>query len=214
MHETVNAANSAFHPNCRGPVHVRGLLFAVGLFMALWLSSHHAAADARTPHRPPLSASKPRTPCSPRPTLTRGSSPAGAATLLFLPLAHVFARIIEVGMLEAGAVLGHWPDPNTLADGLAEFRPTFVLAVPRVFENIYYSAQRPGFGEQGWYADLRRGGTRGRRVERGAGRRARGRARAHCPAPVFEMPLTVVRDLRPVVSQRMTLPLSFLDRRH
>jgi long-chain acyl-CoA synthetase len=66
----------------------------------------------------------------------------GASTLLFLPLAHVFARIIQVGMLEAGAVLGHWPDPNTLADGLAEFRPSFVLAVPRVFEKIYYRAQR------------------------------------------------------------------------
>ncbi len=65
-----------------------------------------------------------------------------ASTLLFLPLAHVFARIIQVGMLEAGAVLGHWPDPNTLADGLAEFRPSFVLAVPRVFEKIYYEARR------------------------------------------------------------------------
>ena len=65
-----------------------------------------------------------------------------ASTLLFLPLAHVFARIIQVGILEAGAVLGHWPDPNTLAAGLAEFRPTFVLAVPRVFEKIYYRAQR------------------------------------------------------------------------
>jgi long-chain acyl-CoA synthetase len=66
----------------------------------------------------------------------------GASTLLFLPLAHVFARIVQVGMLEAGAVLGHWPDPNTLADGLAEFSPSFVLAVPRVFEKIYYRAQR------------------------------------------------------------------------
>ncbi len=66
----------------------------------------------------------------------------GAATLLFLPLAHVFARIIQVGMLDAGAVLGHWPDPDTLADGLAGFQPTFVLAVPRVFEKIYYRAQR------------------------------------------------------------------------
>ncbi len=65
----------------------------------------------------------------------------GASTLLFLPLAHVFARIIQIGMLDAGAVLGHWPDPNTLAAGLAEFRPTFVLAVPRVFEKIYYGAE-------------------------------------------------------------------------
>jgi len=66
----------------------------------------------------------------------------GASTLLFLPLAHVFARIIQIGMLDSAAVLGHWPDPNTLAAGLVEFRPTFVLAVPRVFEKIYYRAQR------------------------------------------------------------------------
>jgi len=66
----------------------------------------------------------------------------GASTLLFLPLAHVFARIIQIGVLDAGAVLGHWPDPNTVADGLTGFRPTFLLAVPRVFEKIYYSAER------------------------------------------------------------------------
>jgi len=70
----------------------------------------------------------------------------GASTLLFLPLAHVFARIIQVGMLDAGLVLGHWPDPNTVADGLAGFGPTFVLAVPRVFEKIYYSAERQAAG--------------------------------------------------------------------
>jgi long-chain acyl-CoA synthetase len=76
----------------------------------------------------------------------------GASTLLFLPLAHVFARIIQVGMLDAGAVLGHWPDPNTLANGLAEFRPSFVLAVPRVFEKIYYRAQRQASASRagGW----------------------------------------------------------------
>ncbi len=67
---------------------------------------------------------------------------ADCSTLLFLPLAHVFARIIQVGYLESGAVLGHWPDMNTLADGLREFRPTFLLAVPRVFEKVYDSAQR------------------------------------------------------------------------
>ncbi len=76
----------------------------------------------------------------------------GASTLLFLPLAHVFARIIQVGMLDAGAVLGHWPDPGTLADGLAEFQPSFVLAVPRVFEKIYSRAQRQASASRpgGW----------------------------------------------------------------
>jgi long-chain acyl-CoA synthetase len=65
-----------------------------------------------------------------------------AATLLFLPLAHSFARIIQVGCLESGAVLGHWPDASTVAKGLPEFRPSFLLAVPRVFEKVFNSAQQ------------------------------------------------------------------------
>jgi long-chain acyl-CoA synthetase len=64
-----------------------------------------------------------------------------AATLLFLPLAHVFARAIEVGTLEAGMVLGHCPDMNDLLPDLGSFRPTFVLAVPRVFEKVYNGAE-------------------------------------------------------------------------
>jgi long-chain acyl-CoA synthetase len=67
---------------------------------------------------------------------------ADASTLLFMPLAHVFARIIEIGCLEAGAVLGHWPDTATVAEGLREFRPTFLLAVPRVFEKVFNTAQQ------------------------------------------------------------------------
>jgi long-chain acyl-CoA synthetase len=66
----------------------------------------------------------------------------GGSTLLFMPLAHVFARIIEIGCLESGAVLGHWPDSSTLAKGLPEFQPTFLLAVPRVFEKVYNTAQQ------------------------------------------------------------------------
>jgi long-chain acyl-CoA synthetase len=66
----------------------------------------------------------------------------GGSTLLFMPLAHVFARIIEIGCMESGAVLGHWPDSRTVAAGLAEFRPTFLLAVPRVFEKVFNTAQQ------------------------------------------------------------------------
>jgi len=66
----------------------------------------------------------------------------GGSTLLFMPLAHVFARIIEVGCLESGVVLGHWADIRTVAEGLREFRPTFLLAVPRVFEKVYNTAQQ------------------------------------------------------------------------
>ncbi len=70
-----------------------------------------------------------------------------ASTLLFLPLAHVFARIIEVGTLEAGIVLGHCQDMNDLLPDLASFRPTFVLGVPRVFEKVYNGAEARAVGE-------------------------------------------------------------------
>jgi long-chain acyl-CoA synthetase len=66
----------------------------------------------------------------------------GSSTLLFLPLAHSFARTIQVGCLESGAILGHWSDTRTLPEGLREFRPTFLLAVPRVFEKVYNTAQQ------------------------------------------------------------------------
>jgi long-chain acyl-CoA synthetase len=64
------------------------------------------------------------------------------STLLFLPLAHSFARIIQVGCLESGAILGHWPNAGTVAQGLPEFQPTFLLAVPRVFEKVFSAAQQ------------------------------------------------------------------------
>jgi long-chain acyl-CoA synthetase len=70
------------------------------------------------------------------------------STLLFLPLAHVFARIIEVGCIEGGIVLGHWPDSGTLLPALASFRPTFILAVPRVFERVYNGAEQRAIGER------------------------------------------------------------------
>src|SRR6516225_10807690 len=66
----------------------------------------------------------------------------GAATLLFLPLAHSFARIIQVGCLEFGVVLGHTPSVANLLPDLASFRPTFILAVPRVFEKVYNGAEQ------------------------------------------------------------------------
>jgi len=66
----------------------------------------------------------------------------GARTLLFMPLAHVFARFIEVLCIPAGAVLGHTPDTKTLVEDLGSFRPTFILSVPRVFEKVYNSAEQ------------------------------------------------------------------------
>jgi long-chain acyl-CoA synthetase len=69
-------------------------------------------------------------------------------TLLFLPLAHVFARIIEVGCIEGGIVLGHCGDLTALLPALASFRPTFILAVPRVFEKVYSSAEQKAVSEK------------------------------------------------------------------
>jgi long-chain acyl-CoA synthetase len=69
------------------------------------------------------------------------------STLLFLPLAHVFARIIQVGCLEGGIVLGHCGDLNALLPALASFRPTFILAVPRVFEKVFNTAEQKAAGE-------------------------------------------------------------------
>jgi long-chain acyl-CoA synthetase len=66
----------------------------------------------------------------------------GGRTLLFLPLAHVFARYIEILAVASGTVLGHWHDLKTVTQGLGTFRPTYILAVPRVFEKVYNSAEQ------------------------------------------------------------------------
>jgi long-chain acyl-CoA synthetase len=66
----------------------------------------------------------------------------GASTLLFLPLAHVFARFIQVLAITSGARLGHSADVKNLLDDLGDFQPTFLLSVPRVFEKIFNSAEQ------------------------------------------------------------------------
>ena len=66
---------------------------------------------------------------------------SGRSALLFLPLAHSFARIIQVGCLESGTVLGHTPDAANLVADLRSFQPSFILAVPRVFEKVYSGAE-------------------------------------------------------------------------
>ncbi|WP_181310608.1 AMP-dependent synthetase/ligase [Nocardioides campestrisoli] len=66
----------------------------------------------------------------------------GASTLLFLPLAHVFARIIQIGSVKRRVVLGHSADIKNLVADLQVFRPTFILAVPRVFEKVFNTASQ------------------------------------------------------------------------
>ncbi|MFF3350113.1 AMP-dependent synthetase/ligase [Streptomyces sp. NPDC002779] len=67
-----------------------------------------------------------------------------AATLLFLPLAHVFGRMVQVAAVRGGVRFGHQPQMNAAAllPDLAAFRPTFFLAVPYVFEKVFNAARR------------------------------------------------------------------------
>ncbi|GIH66758.1 AMP-dependent synthetase/ligase [Microbispora siamensis] len=65
-----------------------------------------------------------------------------ASTLLFLPLAHVFARVIQVACVEQGICLAHSADQSRLTEDLAAVEPSFLLAVPRVFERVYNDAQQ------------------------------------------------------------------------
>ena len=72
---------------------------------------------------------------------------AESSLLLFIPLAHVLARVLEIGAIKNRTVIGHTPDVKHLVEDLGEFRPTFVLAVPRVFEKVYNSAKAKAEGD-------------------------------------------------------------------
>ena len=66
----------------------------------------------------------------------------GASTLLFITTAHIFARVVSILCIHAGVRVGHQPDTKFLLPALASFKPTFLLAVPRVFEKVYNSAEQ------------------------------------------------------------------------
>ncbi|MFI1395338.1 AMP-dependent synthetase/ligase [Streptomyces sp. NPDC020681] len=67
-----------------------------------------------------------------------------AATLLFLPLSHVFGRMVEVAAIRGRVKMGHQPvlQASALLPDLASFRPTFILAVPYIFEKVFNAARR------------------------------------------------------------------------
>nr|WP_210422847.1 MULTISPECIES: AMP-dependent synthetase/ligase [unclassified Cryobacterium] len=65
-----------------------------------------------------------------------------SSTVLFITLAHVFARFISVLCIDGGVRVGHEPDTKKLVSALESFQPTFLLAVPRVFEKVYNSAEQ------------------------------------------------------------------------
>lgn len=70
----------------------------------------------------------------------------GASTLLFITTAHVFARYISILAIHGGVKTGHQPDTSQLLPALGSFKPTFLLAVPRVFEKVYNSAEQKAEG--------------------------------------------------------------------
>jgi len=72
----------------------------------------------------------------------------GAATLLFLPAAHVLGRVIQCATLHSGTRLGHTADVSNLLADLQEFQPTFLLAVPRVFEKVYNAAKQRAYASR------------------------------------------------------------------
>jgi long-chain acyl-CoA synthetase len=63
------------------------------------------------------------------------------STLLFLPLAHVFARLIQIGCVRTRVRFGHTNDIKNLLTDFAAFKPTFILSVPRIFEKVYTTAK-------------------------------------------------------------------------
>jgi long-chain acyl-CoA synthetase len=70
----------------------------------------------------------------------------GNSLLVFLPLAHVLARALTLTCIYARLTLGHTPDVKNLVADLGTFRPTFVVAVPRVFEKVYNTAKQTAHG--------------------------------------------------------------------
>ncbi len=81
-----------------------------------------------------------------------------SSTLLFITTAHIFARFISVLAVEGGVKVGHQPDTRLLLPAMASFRPTFLLAVPRVFEKVYNSSEQKAEGS-GKGAIFRRAAT-------------------------------------------------------
>ncbi len=97
-------------------------------------------SDLFTPEGPDDPASAPSDP-------SERDLDSAPATLLFLPMAHVFARIIQVGAMRARVRLGHSADVRRLVTDLEGFRPSFVLAVPRIFEKIFNTASQQALAD-------------------------------------------------------------------
>ncbi|MBU3063365.1 long-chain fatty acid--CoA ligase [Nocardia sp. NEAU-G5] len=80
---------------------------------------------------------------------------AGKRSLLFLPLAHVFARAVALAAFDAGVTVAHTADWSTLVEQFGQYKPDFILSVPRVFEKVFNGAkQKAHDGGQGRIFDI------------------------------------------------------------
>ncbi|GAA1462229.1 AMP-dependent synthetase/ligase [Williamsia maris] len=70
----------------------------------------------------------------------------GSRTLMFLPMAHVLARAITIVAIQSGTEVGFTSDIPKLVAHFGEFRPDFILSVPRVFEKVYNTARQNAGG--------------------------------------------------------------------
>ncbi|BDH58088.1 hypothetical protein MTP03_30270 [Tsukamurella sp. PLM1] len=71
-----------------------------------------------------------------------GDAIRGGSNVMFLPLAHVLARAVNIACFKGGALVGHFNDTKNLVPQFSIFKPTLILSVPRVFEKVYASAQQ------------------------------------------------------------------------
>ena len=79
----------------------------------------------------------------------------GHRSLLFLPLAHVFARAVALAAFDAGVTVAHTADWSTLVEQFGQYQPNFILSVPRVFEKVFNGAkQKAHDGGKGKIFDL------------------------------------------------------------
>ncbi|WP_216898068.1 AMP-dependent synthetase/ligase [Nocardia alni] len=66
----------------------------------------------------------------------------GKRSLLFLPLAHVFARAVALAAFDAGVTVAHTADWSTLVEQFGVYKPDFIVSVPRVFEKVFNGAKQ------------------------------------------------------------------------
>ena len=71
----------------------------------------------------------------------------GRRNLMFLPLAHVLARAVSLAAFNAGTTVGHTSDTKNIVAIFGEFKPDFILSVPRVFEKVYNTARQKAHSE-------------------------------------------------------------------